>query len=41
MKGLENLANLAALERSQPFVCALPIPVQGLDAFPFRVIAFE
>ena len=38
---IENLTNLAALRRSRPFVCALPIPVRGLDAFPLRVIAFE
>ncbi len=38
---IENLANLTALSRSRVFVCALPIPVRGLDAFPLRVIAFE
>lgn len=37
---IENLTNLAALAGSRPFVCALPIPVRGLDAFPLRVIAF-
>ena len=38
---IENLTNLAALSTARPFVCALPIPVRGLDAFPLRVIAFE
>lgn len=38
---IENLTNLAALSRPRVFVCALPIPVQGLDAFPLRVVAFE
>lgn len=38
---IENIANLGALSQSRVFVCALPIPVQGLDAFPLRVVAFE
>ncbi len=38
---IENLANLGQLSQSRVFVCALPIPVQGLDAFPLRVVAFE
>ncbi len=38
---IENLANLDQLSKSRVFVCALPIPVQGLDAFPLRVVAFE
>lgn len=38
---IENLANLNALGRLRVFVCALPIPVVGLDAFPLRVVAFE
>jgi arylformamidase len=38
---IENLANLRALSAPRCFVCALPIPVQGLDSFPLRVIAFE
>ena len=38
---IENVANLVALSQSRVFVCALPIPVQGLDAFPLRVVAFE
>jgi arylformamidase len=38
---IENLANLRALSAPRCFVCALPIPMQGLDAFPLRVIAFE
>lgn len=38
---IENVGNLGALSRSRVFVCALPIPVQGLDAFPLRIIAFE
>ncbi|MBM4418567.1 MAG: cyclase family protein [Chloroflexi bacterium] len=38
---LENLANLEQLTRSRVFVCALPIPVVGLDSFPARVVAFE
>jgi arylformamidase len=38
---IENVANLGALSRPRVFVCALPIPVQGLDAFPLRIVAFE
>ena len=38
---IENLANLDQLSQARVFVCALPIPVQGLDAFPLRVVAFE
>ncbi len=38
---IENVANLDALSRSRVFVCALPIPVRGLDAFPLRIVAFE
>ena len=38
---IENLANLDALTGPRAFVCALPIPVKGLDAFPLRVIALE
>ena len=38
---IENVANLGALSRSRVFVCALPIPVRGLDAFPLRIVAFE
>lgn len=38
---IENLANLDHLSKPRVFVCALPIPVQGLDAFPLRVVAFE
>jgi arylformamidase len=38
---IENVGNLAALTKSRVFVCALPIPVKGLDAFPLRVVAFE
>ncbi len=38
---IENVANLAALSQPRVFVCALPIPVQGLDAFPLRVVALE
>lgn len=38
---IENLANLDQLTRSRVFVCALPVPVKGLDAFPLRVVAFE
>jgi arylformamidase len=38
---IENIANLSALSQSRVFVCALPIPVHGLDAFPLRVVAFE
>ena len=38
---IENLTNLAALSQPRVFVCALPIPVRGLDAFPLRVVAFE
>lgn len=38
---IENLTNLDALTKQRVFVCALPIPVHGLDAFPLRVVAFE
>lgn len=38
---IENLTNLATLSRPRVFVCALPVPVRGLDAFPLRVVAFE
>lgn len=38
---IENLANLDQLTQPRVFVCALPVPVKGLDAFPLRVIAFE
>ncbi|MEZ4522058.1 MAG: cyclase family protein [Thermomicrobiales bacterium] len=38
---IENLANLDQISQPRVFVCALPIPVQGLDAFPLRVVAFE
>lgn len=38
---IENLANLDALSQPRVFACALPVPVQGLDAFPLRVVAFE
>ena len=38
---IENLTNLDALTKPRVFVCALPIPVHGLDAFPLRVVAFE
>ena len=38
---IENLANLDALSQSRVQVYALPVPVQGLDAIPLRVIAVE
>jgi arylformamidase len=38
---IENLTNLTSLSRPRVFVCALPIPVRGLDAFPLRVVALE
>jgi len=38
---IENLTNLDQLTQSRVRVCALPIPVKGLDAFPLRVIAVE
>ncbi len=38
---IENLANLDQVAGRRVFVCALPIPVRGLDAFPLRVVAFE
>lgn len=37
----ENVANLDQLRQPRVFVCALPVPVKGLDAFPLRVVAFE
>ena len=38
---IENLTNLDQLSLLRVYVYALPIPVQGLDAFPLRVIALE
>lgn len=38
---IENLTNLDALSQRRVFVCALPVPIHGLEAFPLRVIAFE
>ncbi len=38
---LECLTNLVELRRKRFFLVALPIPVQGLDAFPVRAIAIE
>ena len=38
---LECLTNLVELRRKRFFLVALPIPVQGLDAFPLRAIAIE
>ena len=38
---IERLANLDKLSKSRVQVYALPIPVEGLDAFPLRVIAIE
>lgn len=38
---IENLTNLDQLTQSRVKVYALPVPVEGLDAFPLRVIAIE
>jgi kynurenine formamidase len=38
---IENLANLDGLARSRFTVYALPIAVEGLEAFPLRVVAVE
>ena len=38
---IENLAHLDRLTQSRVWAYALPVPVQGLDAFPLRVIAIE
>jgi kynurenine formamidase len=38
---IENLANLDRLTRSRFMVYALPIAVEGLEAFPLRVVAVE
>jgi kynurenine formamidase len=38
---IENLAHLDRLTQSRVLAYALPVPVQGLDAFPLRVIAIE
>ena len=38
---IENLAHLDQLTQSRVQAFALPVPVQGLDAFPLRVIAIE
>ena len=38
---IENLAHLDQLTQSRVLAYALPVPVQGLDAFPLRVIAIE
>ena len=38
---IERLAHLDKLSKPRVKVYALPIPVEGLDAFPLRVIAIE
>ena len=38
---IENLAHLDLLTQKRVKVYALPVPVNGLDAFPLRVIAVE
>ena len=38
---LECLTNLVELKKKRFFLIALPIPVQGLDAFPVRAIGIE
>ena len=38
---IENVANLKALTKPRVYVCALPIPIKGLDSFPIRLIAWE
>jgi arylformamidase len=38
---IENLANLDRLSRTRFTVYALPIAVEGLEAFPLRVVAME
>ncbi len=38
---IENLANLDRLTRKRFTVYALPIAVEGLEAFPLRVVAIE
>lgn len=38
---IESLYNLAELQQSRVYVFAQPLPVQGADAIPLRVLAFE
>lgn len=38
---VERVAHLDALHKPRVIVLALPIPIQGLDSFPVRMIALE
>lgn len=38
---IERVTNLKALTRARVQVFALPIPIQGLDSYPIRLIALE
>ena len=38
---IENLTNLNRLSKSRVQVCAFPVAVHGLEAFPVRVVAVE
>jgi len=38
---IELVAHLSALRKPRVIVFALPIPIQGLDSFPIRVLALE
>jgi arylformamidase len=37
---VENLTNLEAIPKSRVTVVALPPPIEGMEAFPARVVAF-
>jgi len=38
---IEQVANLKDLTKSRCTIFALPIPIQGIDSFPIRLLAFE
>jgi kynurenine formamidase len=38
---IEQVANLNRLTLPRVTVFALPVPIQGLDSFPIRMIALE
>ncbi len=38
---IENVGYLDRLTRNRVFVCALPVPIMGIDSFPCRIVAFE
>ncbi len=38
---IERVANLASLRKPRVLVFAAPVPIQGLDSFPVRMVALE